>query len=62
MHGRNVLVQAAEEWKENGEMAGRLVLSPHCAWYARSSIEKLRCSVTANIEAWARGEELNLVH
>jgi lactate dehydrogenase-like 2-hydroxyacid dehydrogenase len=58
---RNVLVEAAEEWKDNAEMAGRLILTPHVAWFARSSIEKLRSTVTANVEAWARGEELNLV-
>jgi glycerate dehydrogenase len=56
-----MLVKAAEEWKESGEMGGRLVLSPHVAWFAGSSIEKLRRTVVMNVEAWARGEELNLV-
>lgn len=58
---RNVLVKAAEAWKDNVEMGGRLILTPHVAWFARSSIEKLRRTVTANVEAWARGEDLNLV-
>jgi lactate dehydrogenase-like 2-hydroxyacid dehydrogenase len=53
----NVLVQAARE----GSLGGRLVLSPHVAWFARSSIEKLRRVVTENIEGWARGEPLNTV-
>ena len=52
---------AATEWKSDAEMSGRLILTPHVAWYARSSIEKLRKTVKANVEAWARGEHLNLV-
>jgi lactate dehydrogenase-like 2-hydroxyacid dehydrogenase len=53
----SVLVKAAgEEWAQ-----GKLTLSPHVAWWARSSIEKLRRTVTENIEAWARGEPTNLV-
>jgi len=53
----NVLVQAAnQEWAK-----GRLVLSPHLAWLARSSIEKLRRTTTENIEAWWRGEVQNVV-
>jgi len=53
----NVLVKAAnEEWSR-----GRLVLTPHAAWFARSSIEKLRGTTKENIEAWARGEPQNLV-
>jgi lactate dehydrogenase-like 2-hydroxyacid dehydrogenase len=43
--------------KENdGGLQGRLVVSPHVAWYARSSIEKLRRVVGENIEGWASGE------
>ena len=57
----NMLVRAAEEWKDNSELGGRLVLSPHVAWFAGSSTEKLRRTVVMNVEAWARGEELNLV-
>jgi lactate dehydrogenase-like 2-hydroxyacid dehydrogenase len=57
----NVMVKAAEEWKESGEMGGRLVLSPHVAWFAGSSIEKLRSTVTANVEAWVRDAPQNLV-
>ena len=57
----NVLVRTAEEWKDDREMSGKLVLSPHVAWFAGSSIEKLRRTVVMNVEAWVRGEELNLV-
>jgi len=53
----SVLVQAAnQEWA-----SGRLVLSPHLAWLARSSIEKLRKTTTENIEAWWKGETQNAV-
>jgi lactate dehydrogenase-like 2-hydroxyacid dehydrogenase len=53
----NVLVAAAgERWA-----GGRLVLSPHLAWLARSSIEKLRRVAMENIEAWAKGEPKNVV-
>ncbi|KAH6721511.1 2-hydroxyacid dehydrogenase-like protein [Leptodontidium sp. MPI-SDFR-AT-0119] len=58
----NVLVRTANEWREEGnELDGRLILSPHIAWWAKSSIEKLRRTVGENIEAWARGESQNLV-
>jgi lactate dehydrogenase-like 2-hydroxyacid dehydrogenase len=40
---------------------GRLILSPHLAWYARSSIEKLKRSVGENIESWASGKPTNVV-
>jgi glycerate dehydrogenase len=50
----NVLVR-------EGGMGGRLVLSPHVAWFARSSIEKLRRTVVENIEAWVGGEVRNVV-
>lgn len=53
----NVLIKAAdEEWAQ-----GRLVLSPHLAWFAQSSMEKLRRTTTENVEAWSRGEAKNLV-
>ena len=53
----NVLIQAAsEDW-----MTGRLVLSPHLAWLASSSIEKLRRTTKENVEAWWRGEAQNIV-
>lgn len=53
----NVLIRAAnEEWAK-----GRLVLSPHLAWWARSSIEKLRRVTVENVEGWARGEVRNEV-
>jgi len=58
----NVLVRTAHEWrKEGNELDGRLILSPHIAWWARSSIEKLRRTVGENIEAWANGEPRNIV-
>ena len=66
--GNSVLVQKAREWKEGSlkggegrKLSGRLVLSPHIAWWARSSIEKLRGTVAGNIEGWARGEVRNSV-
>jgi lactate dehydrogenase-like 2-hydroxyacid dehydrogenase len=53
----NVLIQAAnEDWAK-----GRLVLSPHLAWYAKSSMDKLRQTTTENVEAWRNGVEKNLV-
>jgi lactate dehydrogenase-like 2-hydroxyacid dehydrogenase len=55
----SLLVRKASEW-ENGmgemsEMSGRLILSPHVAWWARSSLERLRGVVARNIEAWCSG-------
>jgi lactate dehydrogenase-like 2-hydroxyacid dehydrogenase len=51
------LIQAAnEDWAK-----GKLVLSPHLAWYAQSSMDKLRKTTTENVEAWTRGVGLNLV-
>jgi lactate dehydrogenase-like 2-hydroxyacid dehydrogenase len=55
------LVSAANEWSSDDKMKGRLVLSPHLAWWARSSIEKLRTTVATNIEAWGIGEVRNEV-
>jgi glycerate dehydrogenase len=40
---------------------GRVVLTPHVAWYARSSIERLRRVTGLNIEGWARGKPVNVV-
>jgi len=51
------LVKAASEVG----LEGKLVLSPHVAWCARSSIEKLRETVKGNVEGWVRGEPQNLV-
>jgi lactate dehydrogenase-like 2-hydroxyacid dehydrogenase len=70
--GNSVLVKKAREWKEwekiggkegekGRELNGKLVLSPHIAWWARSSIEKLRGTVASNIENWAKGEPKNVV-
>jgi lactate dehydrogenase-like 2-hydroxyacid dehydrogenase len=47
--------------REAPGLGGRLTLSPHLAWYAKSSIEKLKGTVRDNIEAFARGEPRNLV-
>lgn len=64
----NVLVRAANDWAEGerkggilAELNGRLVLTPHIAWFASSSLDKLRRTVASNIEAWARGEATNIV-
>jgi lactate dehydrogenase-like 2-hydroxyacid dehydrogenase len=64
----SVLVRKAREWnlaiEEGGKgrgLNGRLVLSPHIAWWARSSIEKLRATVAGNIEGWAKGKVQNVV-
>lgn len=58
----SVLVQATNKWaEEDSELDGRLVLSPHIAWWARSSIKKLRTEVGLNIEAWAAGATRNVV-
>lgn len=39
---------------KEGREVPNLVMGPHVAWYARSSIEKLRRTVEAN-EAWYEG-------
>jgi lactate dehydrogenase-like 2-hydroxyacid dehydrogenase len=69
----STLVRKGREWSEgvskreggetgeDGRLNGRLILSPHIAWWARSSIEKLRGTVSANIEAWIQGEPKNIV-
>ncbi|KAG9232306.1 2-hydroxyacid dehydrogenase-like protein [Amylocarpus encephaloides] len=46
----NILVREAEN------LGGRLVLSPHVAWWARASTDKLRRVTGENIETWAKGE------
>jgi lactate dehydrogenase-like 2-hydroxyacid dehydrogenase len=43
------------------DIKGRLILSPHLAWYAKSSIEKLQKVMGENVDSWAKGEPLNLV-
>lgn len=43
------------------EIKGRLILSPHLAWYAKSSIEKLQKVMGENVDSWANGKPLNLV-
>lgn len=53
----NVLVRAAGE----GWARGRIILSPHLAWWARSSIQRLRSVTGENVEAWATGKPQNLV-
>lgn len=68
----SVLVKKAREWKDWENIGGKegekgrelnwkLVLSPHIAWWATSSIEKLRGTVASNIENWAKGEPMNIV-
>ena len=46
---------------EEERVKGRLILSPHVAWYARSSIEKLRRVMGENVDSWAKGVPMNLV-
>ncbi|KAJ8063476.1 hypothetical protein OCU04_007352 [Sclerotinia nivalis] len=55
----STLVKAARE----GELrdSGRLVLSPHVAWYGKSSVEKLRRVVAENVKGWCEGVEGNVV-
>lgn len=57
----SVLVRAVKDWEGVEGMRGRLVLSPHLAWWARSSVEKLRRTVVENIEGWCGGEVRNEV-
>jgi len=38
-----------------------LTLSPHLAWYAKSSVERLQKTTLANIEAYMKGEAINVV-
>jgi glycerate dehydrogenase len=52
----SVLVRAAQEDKDLN-----LTLSPHIAWYALSSTERLQVTVVANVEAFAAGQKLNEV-
>lgn len=52
----SALVRAAQEHKELN-----LTLSPHIAWYAKSSIERLQNVVVENIEAFVTGKKLNEV-
>jgi len=44
-----------------GASLPNLVMSPHLAWLAQSSIDKLKSTVAANIEAFAEGKPQNLV-
>lgn len=55
----NPLIEAARE----GELrdSGRLILSPHVAWYGRSSVEKLRRVVVENVRWWCEGKGGNVV-
>jgi lactate dehydrogenase-like 2-hydroxyacid dehydrogenase len=53
----NVLVSEAEKQG----IRGRLILSPHVAWYARSSVEKVQSVMAENVDSWAKGTPLNLV-
>lgn len=63
----NVLVKAAKEdlskgvYEKDGEGALNLVLSPHLAWYAQSSIERLQDVTVSNVNSWVKGELVNTV-
>ena len=53
----SALVKASgEEW-----CRGKTVLSPHVAWCAQSSTDKLRRTVQQNVEGWARGQPVNVI-
>ncbi|PQE24918.1 Glycerate dehydrogenase protein [Rutstroemia sp. NJR-2017a WRK4] len=54
----NVLVEAAREDKR---LRGRLILTPHVAWWGRSSVERLREVSVGNVVRWVRGERENRV-
>lgn len=43
--------------REAPGLEGRLIVSPHVAWYAESSIEKLRRVTGENIEGWVKGKK-----
>jgi phosphoglycerate dehydrogenase-like enzyme len=45
--------------REAEGLDGKLLVSPHVAWYAIASVEKLRRVTAANIEEWVRGEKGN---
>lgn len=55
----NPLIEAAREGKLRE--SGRLILSPHVAWYGRSSVEKLRRVVVENVRGWCEGKGGNVV-
>lgn len=53
--GNSALLRTLKE--DGGGLEGRVVVSPHVAWFARSSIEKLRRVVGENIEGWVSRED-----
>lgn len=55
----NPLVEAAREGVLRD--SGRLILSPHVAWYGRSSVDKLRRVVAENVKGWCEGTGGNVV-
>ncbi|CCD50710.1 hypothetical protein BofuT4_P087730.1 [Botrytis cinerea T4] len=55
----STLVKAARDSELRD--SGRLILSPHIAWYGISSVEKLRRVVTENIKGWCEGVGGNVV-
>ncbi|KAF7922281.1 hypothetical protein EAE99_007461 [Botrytis elliptica] len=55
----STLVKAARDSELRD--SGRLILSPHVAWYGISSVEKLRRVVTENIKGWCKGVGGNVV-
>ena len=48
--------------REVENLDGKLIVSPHVAWYASASTEKLRRVTAENIEQWARGEKGSKLH
>ncbi|KAM3081259.1 hypothetical protein ACMFMG_005216 [Clarireedia jacksonii] len=54
----NVLVKAA---REDESLRGRLVLSPHVAWWGTSSIDRLREVSVGNVVGWVEGRWENRV-
>lgn len=65
----NVLVKAAREdmndeesaERKDGEGALNLLLTPHLAWYAQSSVDKLGRVTIENCVAWVEGKPENVV-
>lgn len=55
----STLVKAARDSELRN--SGRLILSPHVAWFGISSVEKLTRVVAENILAWCEGAGGNIV-
>lgn len=52
-----------DEWDKSNELLEleNVIITPHSAWYTKESFENLAEMVTANVEAYAKGEPINLV-